>query len=80
MGKVIDYINKGATGIVNVMPFTCMPGTVVNGILKKVREENANIPYLNMVFEGIEDTNSITRLEAFVHQARDFKDRIKVVA
>ncbi len=80
IGKVIDYISKGATGIVNVMPFTCMPGTIVNGILKKVREDNSNIPYLNMVFEGIEDTNSRTRLEAFVYQARDFKDRTRVVA
>jgi len=75
VGKVIDYIRNGAHGIINVMPFTCMPGTVVNGILKKVREEYSNIPYLNMVFEGIEDTNARTRLEAFVHQAREFMER-----
>ena len=57
------------------MPFTCMPGTVVNAILKKVREENNNIPYLNMVYEGLEDTNSKTRMEAFVHQAREYMER-----
>ncbi|MCK4846959.1 MAG: CoA activase, partial [Deltaproteobacteria bacterium] len=75
IGKVIDYIQGGADGIINVMPFTCMPGTIVNGILKRVREDNNNIPYLNMVYEGIEDTNAMTRLEAFVHQAREFMDR-----
>ncbi len=75
VGKVIDYIIGGADGIVNVMPFTCMPGTVVNALLKKVRELNDNIPYLNMVYEGIEDTNAKTRLEAFVHQSREFMDR-----
>ncbi|VAV84764.1 Activator of 2-hydroxyglutaryl-CoA dehydratase [hydrothermal vent metagenome] len=75
VGKVLDYIQNGAHGIVNVMPFTCMPGTVVNGILKRVREQNDNIPYLNMVYEGIEDTNGKTRMEAFVHQAREFMDR-----
>jgi predicted nucleotide-binding protein (sugar kinase/HSP70/actin superfamily) len=75
VGKVIDYISNGAHGIINVMPFTCMPGTVVNGILKKVREDHLNIPFLNMVYEGIEDTNAKTRLEAFVHQAREFMER-----
>jgi predicted CoA-substrate-specific enzyme activase len=75
IGKVMDYILKGAHGIINVMPFTCMPGTVVNGILKKVREKELNIPFINMVYEGIEDTNTKTRLEAFVYQAREFMER-----
>ena len=75
IGKVIDYILNGAHGVVNVMPFTCMPGTVVNGLLKKVREEYSNIPYLNMVYDGTEDTNATTRLEAFVHQAREFMEK-----
>ncbi len=75
VGKAIDYIVNGAHGIVNAMPFTCMPGTVVNAILKRLREENSNIPYLNMVFDGNEDSNSMTRMEAFVHQARDFMER-----
>ena len=72
IGKTIDYIGKGAHGIVNAMPFTCMPGTIVNALLKRLREDNDNLPYLNMVFEGNEDTNSVTRMEAFVHQAREF--------
>ncbi|MBI5327976.1 MAG: CoA activase [Deltaproteobacteria bacterium] len=75
VGKAMDYIRNGAHGIVNAMPFTCMPGTVVNAILKKVREEKGNIPYLNMVYEGLEDTNSKTRMEAFVHQAREYRER-----
>jgi predicted CoA-substrate-specific enzyme activase len=75
VGKAMDYIQKGVHGIVNAMPFTCMPGTVVNAVLKRVREENGNIPYLNMVYEGLEDTNSKTRMEAFVHQVREYRER-----
>ncbi len=75
VGKAIDYISHGAHGIVNAMPFTCMPGTVVNAVLKRLRENNDNIPYLNMVYEGAEDSNSMTRMEAFVHQAREFMER-----
>ncbi len=77
VGKAVDYIQKGVHGIVNAMPFTCMPGTVVNAILKKVCEENSSIPYLNMVYEGLEDTNSKNRMEAFVYQAREYMERRK---
>ena len=75
IGKVVDYITNDIDGIMNAMPFTCMPGTIVNGILKRVREDYDNIPYLNMVYEGIEDTNARTRLEAFVHQTIERMER-----
>ncbi len=75
IGKSIDYIESGVAGIVNCMPFTCMPGTVVNAVLKRLREDNNNIPYLNMVYEGNEDSNSATRMEAFAHQVKDFMER-----
>jgi predicted CoA-substrate-specific enzyme activase len=72
VGKAIDYINRGASGIVNVMPFTCMPGTIATAILKRVREDNQNIPLLNIAYEGQGDSQTLTRLEAFMHQARTF--------
>ena len=77
VGKAVDFVNKGVCGIVNAMPFGCMPGTVVNAILRKLREKTGNIPYLNMVYEGLENTNSRTRLEAFIHQAKTFDDAKK---
>jgi predicted nucleotide-binding protein (sugar kinase/HSP70/actin superfamily) len=73
IGKAIDYINHGLSGIVNTMPFTCMPGTVVTAISKKLREDFDNVPWLNLAYEGLEDANEITRLEAFMHQAREFQ-------
>jgi predicted nucleotide-binding protein (sugar kinase/HSP70/actin superfamily) len=75
IGKAIDYINQGLSGVVNTMPFTCMPGTVVTAISKKLREDFNNFPFLNLAYEGQEDANEITRLEAFMHQARDFQKR-----
>ncbi len=73
IGKAIDYINQGLSGIVNTMPFTCMPGTVVTAISKKLRQDFGNVPWLNLAYEGLEDANEITRLEAFMHQAREYK-------
>jgi predicted nucleotide-binding protein (sugar kinase/HSP70/actin superfamily) len=77
VGKAIDYIHRGASGIVNVMPFTCMPGTIATAILKRVREDHQNIPLLNIAYEGQGDSQTLTRLEAFMHQARAFKQTKK---
>ncbi len=73
VGKAIDYINRGVSGIVNVMPFTCMPGTIATAVLKRVREDHRNIPLLNIAYEGQGDSQTIMRLEAFMHQARAFR-------
>ncbi len=75
IGKAIDYINKGVSGIISVMPFSCMPGNVVNAILKRVREDYNKIPYLNLVYEGFKETHNLTRLEAFIFQASEYKKR-----
>jgi predicted nucleotide-binding protein (sugar kinase/HSP70/actin superfamily) len=73
VGKAIDYIGRGVSGIVNVMPFSCMPGTITSGLLKRVKEDFDNIPLLNIAYEGQQDTQTITRLEAFLHQARAYR-------
>jgi predicted CoA-substrate-specific enzyme activase len=75
VGKTIDFAKRGASGIVNIMPFTCMPGTIVSTILKRYQEENNNIPILNMAYDGQEQTNTLTRLEAFMYQAKGFQNR-----
>jgi len=72
IGKTIDFLRKGAVGIINVMPFTCMPGTIVQAILKRVKEEHKAFPCLNLIFDGQGKTNIQTRLEAFMHQVQQF--------
>jgi len=78
VGKAIDYINRGVSGIVNVMPFSCMPGTIATAVLKRVREDHGNIPLLNIAYEGQGDSQTLTRLEAFMHQARSFQQHQKI--
>jgi len=75
IGKTIDFARRGVSGVVNIMPFTCMPGTIVSTLLKRYREENSNIPILNMAYDGQEQTNTLTRLEAFMYQAREFRNK-----
>lgn len=77
VGKAIDYINRGVSGIVNVMPFTCMPGTIASAVLKRVQEDHNNIPLLTIAYDGQGDSQTLTRLEAFMHQAKSYQQTKK---
>jgi predicted nucleotide-binding protein (sugar kinase/HSP70/actin superfamily) len=72
IGKSIDYYKHGVSGIINTMPFGCMPGTIVTALLKKVREDHDNLPIISLAYDGTQHAGTETRLEAFLHQAKQF--------
>jgi predicted nucleotide-binding protein (sugar kinase/HSP70/actin superfamily) len=74
IGKSIDLIRRGASGIVNAMPFGCMPGTIVNALLRGVKNAYG-IPYLSIPYDGTESLTTEIQLEAFIDQAREFGKR-----
>lgn len=75
VGKSIDFIEKGTSGIINAMPFTCMPGTISSAIMRLI-QNRFDIPVINIAYDGQGLTNIMTRLEAFMHQVKEHhKDR-----
>ena len=62
----------GISGIANILPFTCMPGTVVTAVADLFKRDHENIPYVSIAYDGQEDTAIDLRLQAFMHQAREF--------
>lgn len=72
IGKAVDFAEKGMSGIVTIMPFTCMPGTVSHALMRLVKADNGGIPTLNMVYDGTEQSTALTRLEAFMYSAREY--------
>jgi predicted CoA-substrate-specific enzyme activase len=72
VGKAVDFALRGLSGVVAVMPFTCMPGNIAHAILKRMRRDHDDIPFLNMAYDGFEQSTARTRLEAFVYQAREY--------
>jgi predicted nucleotide-binding protein (sugar kinase/HSP70/actin superfamily) len=70
MGRAVEYVHHNLHGIVNVVPFGCMPGAIVNGLLERLRRDHAGIPVLKLAFDGVEHVAEETLLDAFVHQAR----------
>ncbi len=73
VGKCIDFMQNGIDGVITVMPFTCMPGTNTAGVMARVKEKYS-VPYLNIAYDGIDQPTTQTRLEAFMHQACQYKN------
>ena len=71
VGKSIDFIHKGASGIINAMPFTCMPGTISSAIMKLIQNKY-EVPVINVAYDGQGESNTTTRLEAFMHQVKEY--------
>ncbi len=70
MGRVVEYAEHGFDGIVNILPFGCMPGTIVSLLLHQFRRDYG-LPVLNVVVEGTKDPGEAIRFEAFIQQARE---------
>ena len=75
VGKTVEFAHAGAHGVINVMPFTCMPSTIVSALMKKVQKDLGAMPALSIAYDGQEQSTTATRLEAFMHQARAFQQR-----
>ena len=75
IGKGVDLSERGASGIINVMPFGCMPGAIVTALLRGVSKDYG-IPCINIPFDGTESSTLEIQLEAFIDQAKDYKNHI----
>jgi predicted nucleotide-binding protein (sugar kinase/HSP70/actin superfamily) len=74
IGKSIELIEKGASGIINAMPFGCMPGTIVSGLMRGLKNAY-KIPCLSIPYDGTESLTTEIQLEAFMDQARYLRKR-----
>jgi predicted nucleotide-binding protein (sugar kinase/HSP70/actin superfamily) len=75
LGMAIELAHHGASGILNIMPFSCMPGIITAGLAPRIRADLGNIPWLDVTFDARGGTNFRTRLEAFLHQATQYSRR-----
>ncbi|MBV6341626.1 acyl-CoA dehydratase activase [Candidatus Magnetobacterium casense] len=69
IGKAIDLIEHGVSGIVNVMPFGCMPGTIVTALMRSISKDYG-IPCISVPYDGTESNMTALQLEAFIEQAK----------
>ncbi|GAB4390301.1 MAG: acyl-CoA dehydratase activase [Thermodesulfovibrionales bacterium] len=69
VGKAVDLIERGACGIVNAMPFGCMPGTIVTALMRGITRD-FDVPSISIPYDGTESPTVGIQLEAFMEQAR----------
>jgi predicted nucleotide-binding protein (sugar kinase/HSP70/actin superfamily) len=70
LAKMADYANRGADGILNVICFNCMLGTVSAAVAERLRKEFGPLPLTTLVFSGSGQGSEQVRLEAFVYQVQ----------
>lgn len=63
IGRAIIFKEQGAKAVVNVSPFTCMPGNISQAIFQKISED-IGIPVINMFYDGQRGENK--KLEIFL--------------
>ena len=73
MGRSVEYAHNRFDGIVNLHPFNCMPGTIVNALLTKFQADY-DMPVLKIAYDGLQQSTEMLRLEAFMHQCRQKAD------
>jgi len=72
IGTSVALAKRGISGIAAILPFTCMPGTVVASVSDTFRKDHNNIPFINIAYDGQDSVSLDTRLQAFVFQVKEF--------
>jgi predicted nucleotide-binding protein (sugar kinase/HSP70/actin superfamily) len=71
-GAAAALAKQGISGVANILPFTCMPGTLIASVSPSFRKDHDNLPWVNIAYDGQDDSGIQTRMQAFVHQATEF--------
>ena len=71
MGKAHDFWERRLDGIVNVIPFNCMPGNAVVMLSHAFRQDHDNIPFLNLDYDGFIDSSRDAKIVSFMTQVRE---------
>ncbi len=72
LGSSAALASRGVAGIAAILPFTCMPGTLIASVSDTFRKDYNNIPFLNIAYDGQDTVSLDTRLQAFVFQVKEF--------
>jgi predicted CoA-substrate-specific enzyme activase len=75
--RVRQFAASGISGICNLFVLNCMLGNVTVSIFKKALRDHKNLPLLHAVYDGQKETNMLTRIEAFMHQASLYQERLR---
>ncbi|MGD9240452.1 MAG: hypothetical protein PVG69_10530 [Desulfobacterales bacterium] len=67
IAAILQFVKEGYNGVVNVYPFTCMPGMTTTAIVKPVMNRR-RVPYLDTPYDGSFQPGRETAIRTFMHQ------------
>ncbi len=73
IGSAVALAGRGVSGIAAILPFTCMPGTLIASVSDSLRKDHNNIPFINIAYDGQDSVSLDTRLQAFVFQVTEYE-------
>lgn len=71
-GMAAGLTETGISGVANILPFACMPGTLIQSVSHVFRKNHDNIPWEDIAYDGQDNLGIETRLQAFIHQAKEY--------
>lgn len=74
IGKAVYFTKKGADGVIDISPFTCMNGIICEAIYPRVSRDNGGIPIRTFYFDGSQ--SDLERdVGIFLELARNYRAR-----
>lgn len=71
IGKTIDFvINNEVDGLINAYGFNCCLGKITTSCINKFRYDRNEVPMFTFIDDGLKQTNTLTRVEAFMEQVK----------
>ena len=74
IAAILQFAKEGYNGVVNVYPFTCMPGMTTSAIVKPVMNKR-RVPYLDTPYDGSLQPGRETAIRTFMHQVQQHFQR-----
>ena len=68
VASILQFVKEGYNGVINVYPFTCMPGMTTSAIVKPFMNR-LRIPYLDTPYDSSIQPGRETAIRTFMHQA-----------
>ena len=66
VGKIADFIERGAQGVINAVAFHCMVGVIIDSALPLLRQTYPDTPVITLTYGSTQGPAQQIRLETFV--------------
>jgi predicted CoA-substrate-specific enzyme activase len=71
IAKIVDFVERGADGVINAICFNCMVGNASAAIIEKIRKDYHDTPIITAVYSGNENPGRQMQIDAFVCQIKE---------